>query len=85
MPRVPARSAALAALGRSVRDYRIERGISQEELGFRSGLDRTYVGSVERGERNATYETLIKLTDGLGVELVAVMERAETYRRDGRG
>lgn len=66
------------ALGRAVRELRGRRGISQEELGFRSRLHRNYVGAVERGEINATWRTVHRLTIGLRVplgELVAVYER----------
>lgn len=44
--------------GEKVRQKRLELGISQEELAFRSGLHRTYVGSVERGERNLSLENI---------------------------
>lgn len=40
------------AFGQAVRDFRENIGISQEELGNRSGLHRTYISDVERGERN---------------------------------
>lgn len=78
---MPARNATLAALGRAIREHRVERGLSQEELGFLSRLDRTYVGGLERGERNATYETLVKIADGMEVDLVAIAQAAERYRR----
>lgn len=42
----------------NVRKYRKEKGLSQEELAARCGLHRTYIGSVERGERNVTLDTL---------------------------
>lgn len=44
--------------GNLLRAKRQEIGISQEELAFRSGLHRTYVGSVERGERNLSLENI---------------------------
>lgn len=44
--------------GKLLREKRIAQGISQEELAFRSGLHRTYVGSVERGERNLSLENI---------------------------
>lgn len=65
----PGLSADHHALGRAVREVRARRGLSQEELGFRSTLHRNYVGAVERGEINPTFRTLRLLTRGLGVEL----------------
>lgn len=44
--------------GKLLREKRLTLGISQEELAFRSGLHRTYVGSVERGERNLSLENI---------------------------
>lgn len=46
------------AFGKLLREKRNARGISQEELAFQSGLHRTYVGSVERGERNLSLENI---------------------------
>lgn len=44
--------------GKLLKEKRLALGISQEELAFRSGLHRTYVGSVERGERNLSLENI---------------------------
>ncbi len=59
----------LVRLGRNLRKVREARGWSQEELAFRCGVHRTYVGAVERGEYNVTILTLRKLTRTLGITL----------------
>ena len=66
------------ALGRAVRELRARRGWSQEHLADRAGLHRNYVGSMERGELNPTWRTLLRFAAGLRVpmtELFAVYER----------
>jgi transcriptional regulator with XRE-family HTH domain len=55
------------SFGARVREIRKQHGISQEELAHRAGLDRTYVGSVERGERNISLDNIWLLADALGV------------------
>ena len=72
------RSTAHVAFGRAIRDFRVQRGISQEQLGYDSGLHRTYVGGIERGERNPSLQNIIRIADALGVppsELMAAAER----------
>ena len=71
------RSQAHVALGRAVREARVTNGISQEELAARSGMHRTYVGGVERGERNLSYTNLLRLADALGLSLSELQQRAE--------
>jgi transcriptional regulator with XRE-family HTH domain len=55
-----------AQFGRRLRDIRQRKGISQEKLADLAGLHRTYVSSVERGERNITLTTIAKLAAALG-------------------
>jgi len=59
--------------GEKLRKLRKERGISQEELAGRAGLHRTYVSSVERGERNVSLETVDKLARGLALPMGDLM------------
>lgn len=53
--------------GKNVRKYRKQLKISQEQLAEKASLHRTYIGSVERGERNISLENIIKLSEVLGV------------------
>ncbi len=71
------------ALGRAVREIRGRWDLSQEELGFRARLHRNYVGAVERGEINATFATLLKLTVGLRVRLSDLIVIYERQLADG--
>lgn len=58
--------------GLRVRELRMERGWSQEELGARSGIDRTYVSGVERGVRNPTLVVIAAIASGLEVSIEAL-------------
>jgi len=57
----------LAEFGARLRELRYEAGLTQEALALNSGIDRSYVGQVERGERNISLENIVKLANGLGV------------------
>jgi transcriptional regulator with XRE-family HTH domain len=84
---VAERLSASIALGRVVRRWRVERGLSQEELGYRVRLHRTFVGAMERGERNVTLGTVEKLLDGTGMtlsELAELVEREQGGHGAGR-
>jgi transcriptional regulator with XRE-family HTH domain len=57
------------SFGRQVRQLRKAKGWTQEELGSRAGLHWTYLGGIERGERNPSLINLAKLADALGVPI----------------
>ena len=75
--RMAQRSQSHAAFGRAVREQRDAAGISQEELAYRSGMHRTYIGGIERGERNLSYTNLLRLARALGVRPSELLARAE--------
>ena len=54
-------------VGNRIKELRNKLGISQEELGFRSGVHRTYIASLEVGKRNVSIATLEKIVDALEV------------------
>ena len=56
--------------------------MSQEELADRAGLHRTYVGGIERGERNVSLVNIGRLADALGVSLATLMAAVERARRE---
>lgn len=58
-------------------ERRRELGLSQEELGYRCGLDRTYVSGIERGVRNPTLKVVWRLAGGLDVEASELLRSAE--------
>lgn len=63
----------IGTLAENIRRLRHERGLSQEELADVCGLHRTYVGSVERGERNVTLSSLETIAKALGVSVVDLL------------
>lgn len=65
------------AFGLAVRARRTKLGLSQDELANRTGLHRTYVGSVERGQRNVSLVNIVALAAGLGMSASKLMREAE--------
>jgi transcriptional regulator with XRE-family HTH domain len=66
-----------AAIGRAIRFLREQEQLSQEELAARCKTHRTYIGGIERGERNPTVTVLYRIADALeitGSRLLAVAE-----------
>ena len=67
----------LAALGAAVRRHRENLGLSQERFAFEVDLDRTYVSGIERGVRNPTVATLLRVAKALGTTPSALLRAAE--------
>jgi transcriptional regulator with XRE-family HTH domain len=70
----------LSALGYLVRQRRTGLGISQEELGLRANLDRTYISGVERGVRNPSLTALVSLASGLNITVSDLLNNLENER-----
>ncbi len=71
----------VSAVSLTVKRLRISRHLSQEELAFKSGLDRTYISGVERGVRNISLDSLESIINGLEVELpLFLKDLGETSR-----
>lgn len=70
------------AFGTVLRELRTAVGISQEQLGFECGLDRTFISLLERGLRQPTLSTLFLLADKLQVTPSAMVERVEAIHRN---
>jgi len=64
----------LQEVGSKIRQFRLEAGLSQEKLSFESNLDRTYIGSVERGERNIAVINLKKIAKALNVSISKLID-----------
>ena len=62
-------------IGQRIRNYRVEKGLSQEKLAEISGCQPTYIGQIERGEKNATLESIEKITSAMGISLSKLFEK----------
>jgi transcriptional regulator with XRE-family HTH domain len=63
-------------IGAAIRSHRVVKNWSQEELAFECGLHRTYIGAVERGEKNLTLKNLVRLARALEVSASEIMTSA---------
>lgn len=64
-------------IGDNIRHYRKIKGFSQEELAERASLHRTYIGSVERGERNISIENIVSVARSLDILPKELLEGIE--------
>ena len=65
------------AVGLAIREIRTRVGISQEELGFRADLHRTFISDIERGARNPTVRTLWRIAAALQVKPAVIIDLAQ--------
>jgi transcriptional regulator with XRE-family HTH domain len=68
-------SSILNIIGSNIKHYRTVLGLSQEKLAELAGLHRTYIGAVERGERNISAKNIAKIAEVLGIEPYRLMKK----------
>ena len=71
-------------LGQRIRNYRTAKGLSQEKLAELSGCHPTYIGQIERGEKNATIESIEKISAALKISLSKLFEKIGTQENEAR-
>lgn len=64
-------------IGQRIRNYRLQLDLSQEKVAELSGCHPTYIGQIERGEKNATLESIEKISSALNVPLSQLFEKYE--------
>lgn len=64
-------------LGKIIQEIRLEQGLSQEDLSEKSGLHRTYIGSIERGERNISLKNLLVIAKALNIRLSDLLKKID--------
>ena len=70
------RDATLLALGNAIRERRRERKLTQEELAEKAGMDRSYLGQVERGENSVALHPLVEIAKALDTTVADLMAAA---------
>ena len=78
---MPLKKLELSRLGSWIRRARELSGLSQEALADKCGLDRSYLGGVERGDRNLTFGVLCAICEGLTCDIAAVTKGIPTADR----
>jgi len=77
----PQHSKLVGIFATNVRHFRNEIGLSQEALAERAGVHRTYVGMLERGEKNVTIYNIERIAEALNVEPSKLLEQSTPSKR----
>lgn len=72
-------------LGKRIRSYRTQLGYSQERLAEKSSCHPTYIGQIERGEKNPTIESIEKIAKALEISLSQLFEKIDTENHFEKG
>ena len=73
-----------AQFGARIREQRRNLGVSQEELAAIAGIDRTYLSSIERGQRNVALENICRIAEALDIDPRVLVGGLRTQRRSDR-
>jgi transcriptional regulator with XRE-family HTH domain len=68
---------ALIKLGVAIRKARLDKQLSQEALADKAGIDRSYIGGIERGEHNVAFMNLIKIANALEMKFATLLGMSE--------
>ncbi len=74
---LPEQKNILLIFGKRVKFLRKQKKLSQEELAYRTGLHRTYIGAVERGERNISLKNIAKLAEAFGINIAELFQEQD--------
>jgi len=72
-------SLIVSAFGQRVREERVKQRLSQEELAEKAGVHRTYIGMIERGEKNITLGNIEKIAVALGVSISHLLDESDDW------
>lgn len=65
--------------GLVIKEFRLEKGLSQESLANQSDIDRTYISDIEKGERNISLKIIERLSETLQISLSELFKKIEEY------
>jgi transcriptional regulator with XRE-family HTH domain len=71
-------------LGPELRRARDEAGLTQEQLAFAAGVDRTYISQLEHDKKSPTLDMLFRLCDALGIAATELVGRVDASRKPGK-
>lgn len=66
--------------GKKLRLLRMSKGLSQEELGLQSGIHRTYIGQIERAEKNITIQNVYRIAKTLELDIRELFDFSDIYK-----
>jgi len=75
----------LTALGQRIRELRVKRGYSQEAFADKCGVHRTFMGTVERGESNLSFQNIARVAATLGISLSQLFSGLERKAKPAAG